>query len=191
MDTAILNNASRLSLWKGTLWGFVQHNSSGRSVLHNHDTYPLFKMSLSSNPTISYPFYLSYNSTAVAELRELSPVYCTVDSRNYSAITVDLYLLSNALYHLGDHSIYIFGAVQSNNSNYWKATILNLRVKAGNVFTKKVCTSNTVYHSIPTLTECDDKAQLYVFSVYDCVSQCPCGYAPFHQHSTAYCEAGM
>ena len=32
---------------------------------------------------------------------------------------------------------------------------------------------------------------MYDFSIHDCVSQCPCGYTPFRQHSTAYCEAGL
>ena len=31
-------------------------------------------------------------------------------------------------------------------------------------------------------------SQVYDFSVHGCVSQCPCGYTPFRQHNTAYCE---
>ena len=39
--------------------------------------------------------------------------------------------------------------------------------------------------------DCDDKSQLYDFTTHKCVSQCPCGYAPFRKHHTAYCEPGM
>ena len=38
--------------------------------------------------------------------------------------------------------------------------------------------------------ECENKSLLYDFTTHECVSECPCGFAPFRLHHTAYCRAG-
>ena len=132
IDTVVLNNASRLYL--SLMLSNIQHNISGRLLPRFYNTHPLFTL-LPSNKSLSSTFYylnyLRYDSTAVAKLRELLPVYCTVDSKSYIAFSVDMYLLSNALLHLGDHSIFIESEVLANNSVYKQLTILKLRVTAG------------------------------------------------------------
>ena len=83
------------------------HNNSERSLHYYHNTHPLFKIepsNSSSNLAYHSSIYDSYyNSTVVAELKESSPVYCTVNSHNYIAISFDVLLQRNSLYHLGDH----------------------------------------------------------------------------------------
>ena len=131
-----LNNTYGFYLYKYPIG--ITHNNSERLQYRYPSIYPLFKFmpsNHSSNPTSSSNYHLYYNSTAVAELRESSPVYCTVNSHNYIAISFDVLLQSNSLYHLGDHSINIYA--YWNHHYYYNyfypyiSTILNVRVKAG------------------------------------------------------------
>ena len=115
-------------------YGGVFHNNSGRSLHYWPSNQPRFKVvlsNISSNPTSYSSFSVHLNSTAVAELRELSPVYCTVNCQNYIAISLDLYLLSDSLYHLGEHPIVFLGVFISNNTYYYTESTLYMRVKAG------------------------------------------------------------
>ena len=133
IDKMILNNASSLSLWN-IYANNVLHNNSGRLQWRYHSTHPLFKLVPSNNPsyrTISYSHYTYFSSTAFAELREVSPVTCTINSHSYIAISLDVVLLSNSLYHLGDYPIRIEARLLYNNSYYRVHTITTLRVKAG------------------------------------------------------------
>ena len=146
MDEKTLNNTSNFYLGYNT--GVVVHNNSGRSLRYWHSNHPLFKLvpsNISSNPT-SYIYHHNYyyqsyfNSTAVAKLRELLPVYCTVNSQNYIAISLDLYLLNNSLYHLGDHAVQIRGGFYYQY--YYSYSLLYLRVKAG----MKSCHKKMFFH---------------------------------------------
>ena len=132
MNEMILNNSTTLFLW--IYPHFILHNNSGRLQLYYHHTQPLFKLvpsNNSSNPTTFSSHYFYFNSTAFAELRKVSPVYCTVNSHSYITISLDVVLLSNSLYHLGDHPIDIGASLVYNNSYYYTNTITSLRVKAG------------------------------------------------------------
>ena len=141
INETILNNTYGLYLYN-YLFG-ISHNNSERSQYRYPSIYPLFKFmpsNNSSNPTSSSNYNLYYNSTDVAELIESSPVYCTVNSHNYIAISFDVFLQSNSLYHLGDHSIYIDVYLDHHYYYYYDyyfffhsyiTTVLNLRVKAG------------------------------------------------------------
>ena len=134
IDEMTLSNTSSLSL--DYYYGSVFHNNSGTSLSYWHSSHPLFKLVPSNNfssptsysyhPYYYYYNYLYFNSTAVAELRELSPVYCTVNSQNYIAISLDLYLLSDSLYHLGDHAVNILGNFISNNTNYYIPLVITI-----------------------------------------------------------------
>ena len=133
VDTVTLNNTTMLSLWQSFTRGLVKHNNSGMSLKHYHNSGPFFKLvpsNNSPNPTV-YSYYLRYNSTTIAKLRELLPVYCTNKLQSITAISFDMYLLSNSFYHLGDHTIVFWVNMVANNSYYEFLTILNLRVEAG------------------------------------------------------------
>ena len=172
IDEMTLNNTSSLYLWAYS--DNVYHNNSDiiwqeYFQYYSHSILPLFKLMPSNNsltPTNVTNNIAYFNSTAVAKLKELSPVDCSANSQRYIAISLDLYLLSNSLYHLGDHSVYFHAKIISNGSNYYPNTTLTLRVHAGREYTSTVLQCSIVYVCYNTyyynLLECED---MHIISV--------------------------
>lgn len=150
VDEMILNTGSSLSLYN--LDGFpVIQNSSGLLVPSWHTLHPNFRLvpsDNSSHPTYSSSYHLFFNASALAELREQSQEYCTIESKHYTVISLDLLLLSDSYYHLGDHTIFIEGGLRSNSSTQYFQTLLQLRVQAGRVILVNYTT--TVIHAYPS-----------------------------------------
>ena len=132
VDEAILDSSIDLSIQKGA--GLIQHNFSDQIVPHfSTNVKPLFELSASENSSISSTFYLKFNSATLLRLTASSMERCAVTSspKRYVAISFDLKLLSDSLYHLGEHSIYIRAYLRSPNISYRSIAILKLTVEAG------------------------------------------------------------
>ena len=133
IDTAFLTdenirNTSSLSIYKNS--GVIQHNDNGSIIPHFFSNVrPLFKMVLA---TISGEYLLQFDSNHLRQLRDTFPVKCIKNDTSYLAISVDLTLLSDSLFHLGDHTIYIRASLNVDNSYYSFLTVVKLKVEAGN-----------------------------------------------------------
>ena len=136
IDTALLTdenirNTSSLNIYKNS--GVIQHNDNGSIIPHySSNVRPLFKMVLKNNATISGEYFLQFDSNRLRQFRDTSPVKCIKNDTSYLAISVDLKLLSDSLFHLGDHPIYISASLNVNNSYYSFSTVVKLKVEAGN-----------------------------------------------------------
>ena len=132
VDEAVLNSSTSLSITKYT--GFIHQNFSDQIVsrfpAHGQ---PLFEMSASENSSISSTFQLNFNSATLSHLTASSMERCAVTSstNRYVAISFDLKLLSDSLYHLGDHIIYMSTYLRLPNNSYTFNTVLKLTVEAG------------------------------------------------------------
>ena len=135
IDTAFLTdenirNTSSLNIYKNP--GVIQHNDNGSIIPRYYSNVrPLFKMVLKNNATISGEYFLQFDSNHLRQLRDTSPVKCIKNDTSYLAISVDLTLLSDSLFHLGDHLIYISTSMNVNNSYYSFSTVVKLKVEAG------------------------------------------------------------
>ena len=133
VDEAVLNSSTSLDVVKYT--GLIHHNFSDQIVPHflTH-VRPLLEMSASENSSISSTFRLNYNSTTLPRLTASTMERCAVTSstKRYVAISFDLKLLSDSLYHLGEHNIYMIAHLRSPNNTYtFDTTMLKLTVEAG------------------------------------------------------------
>ena len=132
IDEAVLNSSTSLGISKYT--GLIHQNFSDQTF-PRFLTYvrPLFEMSPSENSSISSFYYLNFDSATLHRLTASSMEQCAVTSslKRYVAISFDLKLLSDSLYHLGDHNIYMGASLLSRNRSYTFDTILKLRVEAG------------------------------------------------------------
>ena len=132
IDEAVLNSSTSLSISKYT--GLIHQNFSDQTIPHfSSHVRPLFEMSPSENSSISSINYLNFDSATLPHLTASSMEWCAVTSslKRYVAISFDLKLLSDSLYHLGDHNIYMGASLLSRNRSYTFDTILKLRVEAG------------------------------------------------------------
>ena len=132
IDEAVLNSSTSLSISKYT--GLIHQNFSDQTIpLFSTHVRPLFEMSPSENSSISSINYLNFDSATLPHLTASSMERCAVTSslKRYVAISFDLKLLSDSLYHLGDHNIYMDAFLLSRNRSYMFDTILKLRVEAG------------------------------------------------------------
>ena len=164
---------------------FIIHNNSGEQISHSHDIRPTFSIVVrNTNDTIMSYRYLS-------AFQNLSSAQCVYNSTTYLTIPLDIVLSSDSLYHLGDQVVYldIYGYSPQNNRWFEYIVKISLRVQAG----MDMFIMNTNLHAdlIFAKLECEDKSQLYDFTTHECVSECPCGFAPFRLHHTAYCAAGI
>ena len=132
VDEAVLNSSTSLSIAKFT--GLVQHNFSDQIVPHfSSHVRPLFEMSPSEKSSVSSIYFLNFDSATLPGLTASSMERCAVtsSSKRYVAISFDLKLLSDSLYHLGDHNIYMGAFMFAGNRSYTFDTLLKLRVEAG------------------------------------------------------------
>ena len=132
IDEAILGSIDSLFVLKFV--DVVHHNFSDMIVPHlSPNIRPLFEMSLSDDPSISGIHFLKFdNNTTLSHLTGSSREWCNASStKRYVAISLDLRLLSDSLYHIGDHSILMSAWLHMPNKRYSFFTILNLRVEAG------------------------------------------------------------
>ena len=112
IDEAALNSSYYLIISKYND-EVVYHNNSGRSIIHySHNIEPLFEL------TSSTPDLVSSNDTLISHLRLASPVQecVTADSTRYVAVSFSLHLLSDSLYHLGNHLIVIRADFKNRSS---------------------------------------------------------------------------
>ena len=136
IDTALLTdenirNTSSLSIYKNS--GVIQHNDNGSIISrYSSNVRPLFKIVLKNNVTISGEYFLPFDSNHLRQLRDTSPVKCIKNDTSYLAISLNLTLLSDSLFHLGDHPIYIGALLNVNNSYYSFVIVVKLKVEAGN-----------------------------------------------------------
>ena len=145
IDEAVLDSSTGLSILK--YFSLVHHNFSDQIVPRFSHVRPLFEMSPSENSSISSIFYLNLDSATLPHLIASSMERCAVTSsaKRYVAISIDLKLLSDSLYHLGDHNIYIYGYLYSPNNSYTFDTILKLRVEAGLINLPMSLTLSLIY----------------------------------------------
>ena len=132
VDEAVLNLSTSLSILKFT--GLIQHNFSDLVIPHfSSRVRPLFEISPSDMSSVSSVYYLDFDSATLPGLAASSMERCAVtsSSKRYVAISIDLKLLSDSLYHLGDHNIYMGAYLRSPNNSYTFDTLLKLRVEAG------------------------------------------------------------
>ena len=131
VDEAILNSSASLSIRKYT--GVVLHNNSDQIVPRFISRIqPLFEMSPSEDPSISDIFYLNFDKATLSRLIGSSMEQCIASSgKRYIAISLDLRLLNDSLYHLGDHSILIGAYLNMPKNTYIFCTNLKLTVEAG------------------------------------------------------------
>ena len=132
VDEAILNSSASLSIRKYA--SLILHNNSDQIVPHflTH-LQPLFEISPSEDPSISDTFYLNFDYVTLSRLIGSSMEHCNASSaKRYVAISLDLRLLNDSLYHLGDHSILMGANLNMPDNTYiFSYTILKLTVEAG------------------------------------------------------------
>ena len=132
INKAILDSSTGLRIWK--YFSYIHHNFSDQIVSHpfsSHKFLPVFEISPSEDPSISGTYF---NSTTLSHLTAPSMERCAVtgSTKRYVAISLDLRLLSDSLYHLGQHNIIISAVLHMPNNSYIIfETILRLRVEAG------------------------------------------------------------
>ena len=132
IDEAVLNSSTRLRIFKYT--GLIHQNFSDQTIPRfSTHVRPLFEMSPSEKSSVSSISFLYFDSATLPGLTASSMERCAVTSsaKRYVAISIDLKLLSDSLYHLGDHNIYMSAVLLSRNRSYTFDTVLKLRVEAG------------------------------------------------------------
>ena len=147
VDEAVLNSSTSLIIAKFT--SPLIHHFSGLIVQHfSSQVRPLFEISLSEKSSISNTYNLNFDSATLQHLIASSMERCAVisSSKRYVAISFDLKLLSDSLYHLGDHNIYMSADLFGGNHIYTFYTLLKLKVKAGliNLYS---CQSDFISHA--------------------------------------------
>ena len=146
VDEAILNSSASLRISKYA--GLVLHNNSDqimpRFISHIQS---LLEMSPSEDPSISSTFYLNLDDVTLSRLIGSSMEQCIASSaKRYIAISLDLRLLNDSLYHLGDHSILMGAYLRTPNNTYTFHTILKLTVEAG-LISLYLCHSHFLSHA--------------------------------------------
>ena len=134
IDEAALNASYFLIISKYI--GGVYHNDSGWVNPHySNNIDPLFEL-ISSTPDVVVSedgniYRLIFKNSAIQHLRMASPVKCVTDSTRYVAVSFGLHLLSDSLYHLGDHIIMIQVSLQTKTNSYIFQQNVRLTVEAG------------------------------------------------------------
>ena len=113
----------------------IYFNNSGWVYPHySRNIEPLFEL-ISSTPdlVVTDGFTLIFkNSSILSRLRMASPVQeCVTDSTRYVAVSFGLRLLSDSLYHLGDHFITIDVGLFTRINSYYFHQYVRLTVEAG------------------------------------------------------------
>ena len=143
IDEAALNSSYYMIISKFV--GPVYHNNSGWIIPHfSRKIKPLFEL-ISSAPDLVVPDdnRLIFNTSAtLSRLRMASPVKCVTDSTRYVAVSYGLRLLSDSLYHLGDHSIFIEAGFHTKSKSYFFNQYVRLTVEAGIIIVIKVSCLN-------------------------------------------------
>ena len=202
IDEAALNSSYYMAIYKYSTVR-VYHNESGWINPHlSKNINSLFELT-SSTPaglgvTDGNINRLIFKNSAIQYLRMTSPVKCVTDTTKYIAVSFGLRLLSDSLYHLGDHLITIYVSFRTRTNSYYIRQYVQLTVEAG-MDCDKGLLFKFLYLYLITCTlsvcslasECQDSTRLYDFVHHRCVSACSCGYTPFRSHTTAYCEAGL
>ena len=197
IDEAVLNSANFLAITNN--FRQVYHNNSGWiGHCYSNNINPLFELIFSTPDLVVTDDTLIFkNSTVLSHLRMASPVQvCVSDSKRYVAVSFGLRLLSDSLYHLGDHLIKIQAALFNKTDSYYSLQYVQLTVEAGmycdkRILFKFICMTYYMHSLCSLVSECPDSTQLYDFVHHRCLSSCSCGYTPFRSHTTAYCEAGL
>ena len=181
----------------------ITHNNSGDELHYRHDTPTRFRLVVNNtNPVSSFNNYFKFNSSSLSKLRDVPTAHCTHNQSTthnltkFLILSLDIILQSDSLYHLGEHTEGIHGYLSIPNTDlryFYFGTTLNLKVQAGRYSSSNEQLSHLCvnFFLLILFADCDDKSQLYDFTTHKCVSQCPCGYAPFRKHHTAYCEPGI
>ena len=132
IDEAVLNLSTSLRIFK--VAGIISHNFSDQIVPHfTSHIQPLFKISPSEDPSIANISYLNFDAATLSRLMASSMEWCAVTSstKRYVAISLDLRLLDDSLYHLGEHNVIIGADLYTPNNHYAFDTVLGLTVEAG------------------------------------------------------------
>ena len=132
IDEAALNSSYYMEIYKYNN-GRVYHNDSGwigPHLLYNIN--PLFEL-ISSTPdvVVSDGNRLIFKNSAIQHLRMAPPAKCVTDSTRYVAVSFGLRLLSDSLYHLGDHLIIIKVSFCTRTKSYFFHQYVRLTVEAG------------------------------------------------------------
>ena len=134
IDEAALNSSYYMEIYKYvTVW--VYHNESGWISLSSTNINSLFELT-SSTPaglvvTEGNINSLIFKNSAIQYLRMTSPVKCVTDSTKYVVVSFGLRLLSDSLYHLGDHLIQIHVRFRTRTNLYDLHQYVRLTVEAG------------------------------------------------------------
>ena len=143
IDEAALNSSYYMIISK--FFRLVYHNDSGWISPHiSSNINPLFEL-ISSAPdvVVSDDNRLIFNtSVTLSRLRMASPVKCVTNSTRYVAVSYGLRLLSDSLYHLGDHSILIKVGFHTKSKSYFFNQYVRLTVEAGIIIVIKVSCLN-------------------------------------------------
>ena len=201
-DEAFADDIQYLEIGFYNYYFYVTHNNSGEELRHDHDIGPTFRLVANNTiPEYLTDYYSRFDSSSLAKLRDVPTAHCTHNkstthnSTKFLILSLDIILQSDSLYHLGEHTEGIHGYLSIPNTNlryFYFGTTLNLKVQAGRYSSSNEQLSHLCvnFFLLILFADCDDKSQLYDFTTHKCVSQCPCGYAPFRKHHTAYCEPG-
>ena len=132
IDEAALNSSYYMEIYKYNN-GRVYHNKSGWIGPHlSNNLNPLFELILSApDVVVSDANRLIFKNSTIQRLRMAPPVKCVTDSTRYVAVSFGLRLLSDLLYHLGDHLIEIQGSLRTRTKSYSFHQYVRLSVEAG------------------------------------------------------------
>lgn len=133
-DESTLKNADSLFILKTNLFVRNSNNNSGQSFVRLPTVTPTLAFGLSNStarPSASTNSFLIFTKSAIADLIATSQVSCIINSTKYITIPFELRLLSESLFHLGDHVIAINGILLGNNTFREFPTFLSLKVDAG------------------------------------------------------------
>ena len=202
IDEAFVDDIQYLEIGFYHYYSYVIHNNSGEELHHDHDIDPTFRLVANNTiPEYLTDYYSRFDSSSLTRLRDVPTAHCTHNqstthnSTKYLILSLDIILQSDSLYHLGEHTEGIHGHLSIPNTDlryFYFGTTLNLKVQAGHYSSSNQQLNHLCVDSFLLIlfADCDDKSQLYDFTTHKCVSQCPCGHAPFRKHHTAYCEPG-
>ena len=134
IDEAALNSSYYMIIYKYNTG--VYHNNSGLINPHlSKNINSLFELT-SSTPGFVVQFVSDGNinrliltNSAIQQMA--SPVKCVTDSTKYVAVSFGLRLLSDSLYHLGDHLIQIHVRFNTRTNLYDFHQYVRLTVEAG------------------------------------------------------------
>ena len=134
IDEAALNSSYYMEIYKYVTVR-VYHNESGWISLSSMNINSLFELT-SSTPAGLVVTHGNFNrlifmNSAIQYLRMTSPVKCVTDSTRYVAVSFGLRLLSDSLYHLGDHLIQIHVRFRTRTNLYDFHQYVRLTVEAG------------------------------------------------------------